>query len=253
MKPTLLSCGGLWLVSSLFAQGAAAAEQGKLTDPLEILKKADAAAKAVKSVSYTVESRGLGANETRLPRVEGSVVLSGWTAEARGSVEKWHYDVKIHRPDSSETRELEAGTDGETFFLIDKAEKKAYEDIDPAVVGSAERVIRGITMAEFLHPTPFNDEITAKKQELRGVTKVGDEECYEIFVQYANPAQEANWFFSTKDFLPRRVQRWIIVLNGDRRGSELTITHLRVAPTFAKSPFKLTLPEGFTKIDDFAP
>lgn len=252
MKPTLLSCGGLWLVSSLFAQGAAFG-QAQLTDPVEILKKADAATKAVKSVSYTVQSRGLGANETRLPRVEGTAVLSGWTAGARGSVEKWHYDVKIQRPDSSETREIETGSDGETFFLIDKAEKKAYEDIDPAVIGSVGRVTRGITMAEFLLPTPFNDEITARKQELRGVTKIGNEECYEIFVAYANAAQEANWFFSTEDFLPRRVQRWIIVLNGDRRGSELTITKLKVDPKFAKSPFTLTLPEGFTKIDDFAP
>ena len=250
MKLTLFSCGGLWLVGSLLAPGVATG-QTQLSDPLEILKKADAAAKAVKSVSYTARSRGLGANEARSPRVEGSVILIGWTSGARGTVEKWHFDVKIQRPDSSETRELEAGSDGETFFVIDKAEKKAYEDIDPAVIGSARRVTRGITMAEFLHPDPFNDEITGKKQELRGIAKIGDEECYEIFVRYSSAVQEANWFFSTKDFLPRRVQRWNNALNGSRAGSELTITKLSVDPTFVKNPFKL--PAGFSKIDDFAP
>jgi len=240
---------GLCVVSTAAAQNAGA-PSGDLTDPVEILKKADAACKAAKFVQYTASFKGLNAEEARAPKVSGTVVLSGW---ANGRPEKWRYDLKIERPGSSDVSEATAGSDGKTFFVIDPKTKKAYEDIDPAVLGSTGRAVRGVTMAEFVHNEPFSDEINGEKQELKGVTKVGDEDCYEVLVKYKAQAQEATWFFSKKDFLPRRVDRVFTNQAGEKGGSQLIVTKLTVGPKFDNDPFKLVVPEGFTKTDDFAP
>jgi hypothetical protein len=60
-------------------------------------------------------------------------------------------------------REITVGSDGKTYFLIDLKEKKVYEDIDPMVVGTAGRSVGLLTMAEYVHPEPFSDEIKATK------------------------------------------------------------------------------------------
>lgn len=224
--------------------------KGELTDAVEILKKADEATKAVKTIKYEATAKGLGASESRAGVVEGTVVLVGWTG---GGPEKWFYDVKMSQPGSTDTRQAQAGSDGDTFFLVDVREKKAYEDIDPAVLGTLGGVMRrGITMAEFVHPTPFSDEINGEKHELKGVTDVAGEKCYEIVVKYAGTPQEAHWFFSTTDLLPRRVDRWFEP-RAERGGAQLIITKLWVDPKLEERQFKLVLPEGFEKIDDFAP
>ncbi len=252
MKRTM--CLMLTVVFSLPALAEEPAEKkakAGLTDPVEILKKVDAAARAVKVVKYTAKSKGLLGAEARTPTVEGTVILSGWT---NNSVEEWYYEVKVQRPGSTEVEELSAGSDADMFFLVDKAAKKAYEDIDPAVLGSRAGIMRrGMTMAEFVHPTPFSHEINARSQELKGITKIGDEECYEIHVVYAQGNQESVWFVSTKDYLPRRRDSIFIGRDGERQGTQIVLTSLEVDPKFTKSPFKLELPEGFTKTDDFAP
>ena len=149
--------------------------------------------------------------------------------------------------------EITVGSDGKTYFLIDAKAKKVYEDIDPAVVGTAGRSVGLLTMPEYVHPEPFSDEIKGAKQELKGSTKVGDEDCYEVHVTYTEGGQEATWFFSKKDFLPRRVDRFRQMPTGEKGSSQLIVTKLTVDPKLDKDPFKLIVPEGFTKIDDFAP
>ena len=58
---------------------SAAAAQELLKDPIEILKKADAATKAVKSVQYDADFKGYGAMEDRSARVKGTAIIGGGT------------------------------------------------------------------------------------------------------------------------------------------------------------------------------
>ncbi len=241
------------LLGCLMVSVAAAQDgnTGALTDPTEILKKADDASKAVKFVKYTAEFKATGGDASRTPSVEGTVVLNGLK---NGRPEKWHYDLKARLPGSEETRHVVAGTNGDEYFVLDSEKKIAYVDIDPAVLGSAGRYVQSATMLEYVHETPFTDEINGEKKELKGTTKIGDEECYEIYVKYAGQGQEANWFFSKKDFLPRRVDRKFAAREGaEPNVRQLTVTSLTVDPKFDNDPFKFELPEGYTKSDDFAP
>ncbi len=239
---------GLWGAAAT-AQDAAK-KSGDLTDPVEILKKADAACKALNSVQYTATVQGSGAAESRMGKSTGTVVLKGRTSSGAA---QYRYEAKLEEPGSSDVNDITVGSDGKTYFLIDAKAKKVYEDIDPAVVGTAGRRARGLNMGEYLHPEPFSDEINGKKQDLKGTTKVGDEDCYEVNVEYSQAGLEATWFFSKKDFLPRRVDRRFQAPTGEKGGTQLTVTKLTVDPKLDKDPFKLVVPEGFTKIDDFAP
>ncbi len=251
MKATIRAMMILGMFGAVAAGQDAAKKPGDLTDPVEILKKADDACKTVEFIQYTASIQGSGAAESRTGKASGTVTLKG--RKTGGGAEQARYEAKVQQPGSSETNEITVGSDGKTYFLINFKEKKVYEDIDPQVVGTTGRGVRALTMQEYMHPEPYSDEIKAKKQELKGSAKVGEEDCYEVDVQYSQEGVEATWFFSKKDFLPRRVDRRFQSPTGEKGGSQLIVTKLTLNPKIDKDPFKLVVPEGFTKIDDFAP
>ena len=239
---------------TLFFSSAAAQEPGKkdgeLTDGLEILKKADAAAKTLKAVQYKAAAKGLGADEARLPKVEGTAVMSGWS---NSMPQNYRYEVKVQRPGSSEIVEYTAGSDGNMVFLIDPSKKIAYEDIDPAVLGSNARVVGSVAVRKLLSPEAFADEIKAEKVELKGEAKIGGQDCYEVNVHYGKDRGDGLWFFSKSDFLPRRLDRTFPTRSGEPGGRQTILTDLVANPMLDQATFKLSLPEGFIKTDDFAP
>ncbi len=250
MKQTIGAMMILGMFTALASGQDAAKKAGDLTDAIEILKKADEASKAVDFVQYQATAVGTGAAESRVGKASGTVTLKG---RKNNAPVQYRYDIKVQAPGSSDEKDITVGSDGKTYFLIDTKEKKVYEDIDPAVVGTSGRGVRGLVMAEYGHATPFTDEIKGTKQELKGSTKVGDEDCYEIHVTYTEGGQEATWCFSKKDFLPRRVERFFQMPTGEKGSSILSVTKITLNPKLDKDPFALVIPEGFTKIDDFAP
>ena len=222
-----------------------------LTDPVEILKKADAASKAVTAAKYDVVVEGGGAAEELVPRSKATVIATGVTS---GGPEKYLVDTKLIPPGSTDPVHITGGGDGDKYFLIRHAEKIAHEDIDQAVLGSYARAIVGCITLEFFVPEPFTQEINGKSHKLAGSKVIGGEDCYEINLVYAvEGAQETTWFISKKDFLPRgRLDRF--VLRDGRKGEvRRTMTNLDVGPKLDDDTFKLKLPEGYTKTDDFAP
>ena len=145
------------------------------------------------------------------------------------------------------------GSDADEYFLLDPKTKIAYVDIDDSVQGTAGRMSQFLGMREFIHPTPFSDEINGDKKELKGVKKIGDQECYEIHVVYSGGQGEATWCFSKKDFLPRRVDRWQRGPSGERGATVVILTDLKADPKIDPSIFKVKIPDGWTKTDEPAP
>ena len=109
-------------------------------------------------------------------RYESNVKLTGWLANSIPEVEgtayleagdnaftqRYLYDVSVKDPGSDKSHRLTAGADGDIFYLIDWDKKTAYEDLDPAVLGDSGRVAKSVMMIEFVHKTPFRDEITGE-------------------------------------------------------------------------------------------
>jgi hypothetical protein len=225
-------------------------------DPLDILRKVDAAAKALNAVRYDVVVETTGAAEAIAGKTKASITATGAAPAGSGQPlpERFVIEAEITLPEKKETRRITGGSDGEVFYIIHHDEKKAYVDIDPAVLGSAGRELARAMMIEFLHPTPFDDEINGRSRELLGSKMIGDEDCYEIHVVYASEqAPEAVWYFSKRDFLPRcRVDKFTLP-DGRKGAIKKTITRLEVEPKLDGDAFVLKLPEGYTKTDEFAP
>jgi hypothetical protein len=218
-------------------------------EAIEILEKVDAAAKAVESVRYQAKSVPTGVALNFVNEAEGSVALDGWD---KGAPKRFRVEGMTKPAGAEQPVHLTAGGNGETYFLIDAASKKAYEDIDPGVMGRTGQALRGLRMDEFVHNAPFDDELNAQTVKLEGKEPVEGVECYKILVVYSGGQGESTWYFSTQDYLPRRRVRKFTTPQGDG-AIDLVIKSLEVAPKFDGSTFALALPAGFQKIDDFAP
>lgn len=235
------------LLSIAYAGGQATE---RLSDPVKILKKADEATRAVKAVSYSTTIAPTGAAKGRRPRFQGQAFLYGW---AHGGPARFRHNITQKNSGEDKTQSFTAGKDDENFYLIDHQTKTAYVDIDPQVMGKMSRTIRNFAMLEFVHPAPFSDEINGTSQKLEGIEDIAGEPCYKIHVEYAVGGPQANWFFSTKDFLPRRVVRLFNTPGGQTAGLQTTVTHLKIIQSDSKDLSEFKLPEGYKQTDDFAP
>jgi len=242
-----------YLVIALLAVTSAGAEEApapaKSPEAIEILKKVDTATKAVDSVRYKATSTPDGVAVNFVAASEGSVVMEGWNGQ---TPQKFRIEATTKRPGAEEPVHLTAGGNGETFFLVDGAAKKVYEDMDPAVMGRTGQALRALMMAEFVHDKPFDDELNAENVQLLGKETVGGEECHKIEIAYGGGQGASTWFFSTRDNLPRRRVRKFTTPQGDGT-LDLTITSLEVSPKLDAAVFAMKLPDGYQKIDDFAP
>lgn len=253
MKRTLILLLCLLLTGFVVAQDAEAekdAEKVRSPEALEILKKVDAAVKAVHSVRCQVAMRPTGVAENFFAAGEGTSVMVGWNG---AMPDKFYTHVKTKDRESGDVVELTGGGNGDTYFLIDHRTKKAYEDMDPAVMGSAARALRGVGMIEFVHDAPFDDELNADAVELQEEEAVDGEACYRIHVAYAGGQGESTWFFSKKDYLPRRRIRQFTVPGQGEGTFVVDLSRLEVNFEPDESLFVMKLPEGYEQIDDFAP
>ncbi|MCH9001019.1 MAG: DUF2092 domain-containing protein [Planctomycetes bacterium] len=225
-------------------------DEAKATEAaIAILKRADKATKAVMLIRYDAKWEGTGWVENRTWKLQGTVIAS---KETDDKPQVFLIVVTAQAPGSGEERGYTAGSDGTVFFLIDSKEKLVYEDSDRTFMGKGGRIAQSLAMIEFVHTAPFTDELTGQKALLLGTKTVGGEECDHVFVVYAN-GQEAEWYFSKRDNLPRRVDRIVKNADGEKAKRVLTITNLVVDPQLPEDTFKLKVPEGFKKTDDLAP
>ncbi len=219
------------------------------SEAVKLLRKVDAATRAVHTVRFKVTSKPWGVATQFGSPTEGEGVMSGWKGR---SPEKFFGRVKAKNPDSGDKINFTAGSDGETFFLIDHQSKKVYQDIDNGVLGTARRTLGAVLMSELVHESPFEDEINAGTVELLGKETVSGVECHKVRVVYGGRQGESTWFFGTDDLLPRRRLREFE--NREGKGSlDMVFIELEANPELDPDVFKFQPPEGYEQVDDFAP
>ena len=255
MKSTIAVLLGLGLVTGMVA-GPARTALGQQTpkktgadDPKEILQKVAAALQEVKFVQYDARYTATGWITAHVPNIEGSAALG---EPFQYDIARFRAEVKMTPHQSEETIELTAGCDGDLFFLIDPKTKMVYADIDEAVLGTHQRNVQRLLMREFVTKEPLADVLKAEKLELKETVQVGDETCYQIHVPLSD-TRGITWFVSKKDWLPRRVDRLYQNPEGGEGSTRLVLTNLVTRTTFSAEPFKVIVPQGFTRTDDFAP
>lgn len=223
-----------------------------LTDPaaIAILEKVDKATKAVKSVRYEGHFSASGFGAAHLPHARGTAVI-------RGNLEdkfEYYFDVKIYRDNQPTDERLTTGGNGDRFFFIDWRHMTAHEGNRERIIGTAGQKAKWfLTMIEFIHPSPFTQEIEGNRIEMKDSALVGDVDCHVIHVVYGINGQEATWYFGKEDHLPRRVIRSFPVMDGDRVVRDRSVLNLEVDPDLPDTLFQLQLPEGFRKTNKPAP
>lgn len=228
------------------------AEDPEKADAKEILKKADDATKAVTEVTYDAEFHGKGEIADRIPKVKGKVMAMEAKKGLIGSMfggggDYMRFEGKVQAPGADEAIDFESACDGKKIYSINRAQKTF-------TVGSYPEALRLINMGlqqppllmlEFIHPTPFSDEIKAKSAKHEGIKKIGDVECDVIFVKYQNDS-ETRWAFGREDHLPRRCERIVSNRDGEKLGSTiLTVMNLNTNPGLSADAFRLEAPKGF--------
>jgi hypothetical protein len=230
-----------------------AAAEARSPEAVAILGRADEAARKVRAARFHSSSKVTGVITGFLGPTEGDGVIEGWDEELERPRRFWAH-VRTQPPGAEEAKELTGGGDGETYFLIDHATRKAYEDIDPAVLGTAGSVVSFIGFSQLVQPAPYERDLESERIEFLGKKDVAGEECFKVRVAYSGGIETSSiWFFSTADLLPRkRVSHYVIPQQGEG-DFEVTLTRLEVNPELADSLFEMKLPEGYRQIDDFAP
>jgi hypothetical protein len=240
-----------WLLLIALPATASDSPPVQSAEALDILRKVDVKIKEIDSVSYRAVLEASGVALNFVTSAEGQAVLVGWAEELQ-MPSRFFARVKF-RPQEAEPFEMTAGGDGDTYFVIDHRTKKGYEDMDPGVMGSQGRTLRGFGMVEFVHPHPFDDELGAQTVAYQGLEAVGGEECHKIHVVYAGGQGESTWYFSKADLLPRRRTRHFEIPSRGKGAVDITVSELRIGPEIDPSMFKMKLPEGYERVDDFAP
>lgn len=259
MKRTLSLMLGFCLVSAAWAQEQGQKEEARRpttqsaadAELLDILKKVDEAAKKVQSARYKVELKAWGAiGSQEVPEVKGTVALAGKPRGQSNDPDTFRMQIKGEGGPRGKPIDATIGGDGNEYYRLDPATKTAHIDVDPNVVGPTYLgLARWLAMMEFVHPTPFSDEIRGDKREKRPDEKIGDQECWQIHVVYSGGEGQSTWWFSKKDYLPRQVKRFA----SQGGGYITTVLDLEVDPKLDKSFFKPQVPEGWTKTDEPAP
>ncbi len=254
---------GLGLVLILALPIGAAADDEP--DLMQILQKADAATRAVNRIAYDSEFYGVGLIKDRVRRVTGSLKacpgkrsIIGVLTGGSSSHVRLRVDGLLHKTETKDETVFKIATDGRRAFCIDETKEVFFQ----AKLSQADKLLvpaRSLWMLEYLHPTPFSDEMNGKKRRYEGIKRIGDVDCYVIYVVYRDNS-ESRWFFGTEDYLPRGVDRIVKLSSyssgdGDQKGkpsdaaTALRITNLDIKPEFDLSVFSLEKPKGFENED----
>ena len=242
----MIVTGCVFMTPICFASG-----DGAKQDPKAIVQEAQEALKKVSLVRYRAEIQGKGWVAKRVPRINATVIVG---ARSQHDIDQFRCDVQIKEDGSEEMMRLTAACDGDIYCLIDPSTKTVYQDMDPAVLGKHGRNTQRPVLGAFAEPDPLAELLESGELSYKGTTDVVGEPCHEISIPGKFP-KETLWAFSTKDSLPRRVRRIYPDRDGGPEDGEtvMTLTNVEVNPKIQGNPFKLTVPKGFTKTDEFAP
>lgn len=213
--------------------GVAALADGP--DVKAILTKVDATTKAVKEISYSAKLSGDGALANDVPAISGVVKLqrNGESLIPKINVDATKGDTKVSLV-----------CDGKKVLLVNHTDKRFQSGELPEAGGLLRDFQQSLYMQEFMHPTPFSDELDADKTVHEGMKTIGGVECHVIYVVYNNGQGEARWYFGKDDNLPHRVER--IIRRGDTVGARvLEIADVNPHPSYSEDTFKTDPPVGY--------
>jgi thiol-disulfide isomerase/thioredoxin/outer membrane lipoprotein-sorting protein len=231
---------GVWLVAARCALADG-------PDANEILKQAQAAAKALNAVSYDAMYH-IDTPQGGQARDQQAKVTMGRNFPA---LPKIRVDASWLTGPQTGSPNIQVASDGNAICAIDHDAKQFVRQEGPQSANILLQVV-GLLVGEFAGINPYAEELNAQSATYVGTEKVGEEECHVVQVELPRTQNTVRWYFSTRDYLPRRVDRSFHSPNG-MINRTLRLAELKVNPTFSDDVFRLERPEGYSTPTPLAP
>ncbi len=238
---TAIATASVLLVASSVLAGPP--EKGK--DVTEIVRAVDETTKKCEQITYDWRFMPLDSASTTIKSASGQA-----KAIMADTMEDSPFWVEVDNPNTDgpigSNPITTVSFDGTNFYQLDYNKKQLQwgspDTGAAALVGVAQRYM----MIEFVHPTPFSDELNGESLKLEGTKKIGEVECDVVHVVYAESQGEARWYFGQKDHLPHRVDR----ISG---GYAVELSNVNPKVKLKAADFALKAPEGFKTSEYEAP
>ncbi len=227
-------------------------------DPRKVLRAAAQAMRAVKSLTYKADYRGVGAMATHSPVAQGEVSLSRLAANNPFKVKISARGV-FFPSGSDEATPFHSTFDGSTLRKLRPREKtlmvKSLSDDDPKerTFGVVTSFLGGgayqLLMLEFVMDAPLARQAEASVADYEGRTVVEGVLCHVVYVEYAANEKgrmlKERWFVGVKDHLPRKVEQVAVSDEGRSGAFALTLSNVQPRVPTERSIFNMRVPEGY--------
>ncbi|MFQ5489369.1 MAG: DUF2092 domain-containing protein [Phycisphaerae bacterium] len=241
------------LVALMLVGAAGMAPSAKAEGPSEgmaLIKKMVEAAKVVKGASYRVQVEPIDLGKKFIPHIDATCLTWGFQDNMP---KKAKVEMTTKEDGASETNRLTLGAVDDEYYLIDHKTKKAYKDIDPAVLGAMSTAFQVASYVSLLQTEPYKRELESKTQEVKGTETVDGVECHVVHVVYGEGPRRSDFYIAKKDHLARKIDLIWMENEEGKGGVVITYTDLKTDPKLKDGAFAFKLPEGFEQSDDYAP
>lgn len=215
----------------------------------EVLLKSREAIGKSREVRYEADYRATGYIQRWVKDVRGNVLVG---EKAKHDVPRFRLESTLPGGEGEEPIRVTVGCDGNDYYLVDEKSKTVYADVDPAVLGSNARTFQRLILREFGDAEAFKEELKSESLSLGEAESVGGVDCHVVIFKKDSPP-DTWWWISKEDHLPRRVRRLYKDEQQGEGSTELTLMSLAANPTTKEESFRLRVPDGFKKTDEFAP
>ena len=222
---------------------SASSAMGQEPDLKEIIRKVDQTTKAVKAVTYKVAVWVEGPTSTPQPKIQAEIkAKQGPTGK---SPMLWIEGVMTN-PASNQKNEFHAVLNEKQAAVFNEEKKLCLVGDLPDALDLVSEPLKTVVMAEFLHPTPFTDELKADSRTYQGKKIIAGIECHVIDVIYAGGDVQSRWYLGVKDNLPHRVDRYYPMSKG-KLFRVLELSDLKVHSDLDDALFAINVPEDYQK------
>ncbi|MGD8451718.1 MAG: TlpA disulfide reductase family protein [Phycisphaerae bacterium] len=236
----------MWTAVSVLCLGLIGVASANGPDGAEVFQKAQASAKNLKAITYeaTLHTEWSNGDKQRDQTARVTMLRNA------PDLPKIRIDAQSRAGDeggegatSQPTTSTQIASDGKVVCAISHRERQYRQAEGPRGISLLTPYV-GLLIGDLVGETPYAEEIGATGVTYVGTEKVGETECQVIDVRYARSRSTARWYFGTEDYLPRRIERKIVLPMGQMT-RVLTLTALDANPTVADNLFHLEIPEGY--------
>jgi thiol-disulfide isomerase/thioredoxin len=228
-------------------------------DPRRILRAAGQAVRALRSLTYEAEFRGVGAMATHNPVAAGRVSLSRLAADNPLKAKIAARGV-FFASGSDEATTFQATFDGKSVRRLRPKDKAvvvktlSVDDPKERTLGFVTSFFGGgpyhLLMFEYLLDHPLGTQADAPVADYEGRASVDGVLCHVVYVEHSPDArgrvQKERWFLGVKDNLPRKLEQLTVDDNGRYGANVLTLSHLRPNISLNGQTFMAPIPRGYT-------